>query len=626
MYNFVMSLSRQAKQIILLAVDVCLVPVSLWLAFVLQNNDAPMSDTLQALPLLMMLAGLLSVVMGIHRIQLKAYESYAIALTGSHAVLLGLAAAILDDLAGYGTTLATFINFMLIYFLISVAVRVVMLQLLLVVYRQGKPQSRVLIYGAGQTGRQLAAALGRDENILPVAFIDDSVALQSTIVRGLSVYSPVAIETLIKSRGIDRLLLAMPSLSRPRLAQLSRRFEDMGLDVQALPSFAQLTGQEALVDQLQPMKPGQFLGRAPLDAELPGDADIYQGRNILISGAGGSIGSELCRQMLGCAPARLVLVDISELALYTIDMELHALARRMKVDIVPVLGSITDTGLMVRTMANHEVNVVLHAAAYKHVPLVERNAVVGMSNNVLGTQNIAQAALEAGVDRFILISSDKAVRPTNMMGASKRLAEIVVQDLASRVGRPGGGRTLFSMVRFGNVVGSSGSVIPLFQQQIAKGGPITLTHRDVTRFFMTIPEAARLVLVSGSFAAGGDVFVLDMGDPIAIYDLARQMITASNYTVRDGTNPEGDIEIKITGLRPGEKIHEELLIGEGQITTPHPKILQAREGHLSQLEVAAVLKALRAAIADADDPALRRIVARWVEGGAAVLKKVDQGT
>ncbi|MEH6655979.1 nucleoside-diphosphate sugar epimerase/dehydratase [Loktanella salsilacus] len=629
MYYFVISLSRKAKQMILLAVDVCLVPVTLWLTFVLQANGAPIADmslALLALPLLMMLAGLLSVVIGIHRIQLKAYESHAIALTGIYAVLLGLATAILDDLAGYGTPLATFINFMLVCFLISVAVRVVMLQVLLVVYRQGKPQSRILIYGAGQTGRQLAAALGRDENILPVAFIDDSVALQSTIVRGLSVYSPVAIETLIKSRGIDRMLLAMPSLSRPRLAQLSRRFEDMGLDVQTLPSFAQLTGQEALVDQLQPMKPGQFLGRAPLDAELPGVADIYQGRNILISGAGGSIGSELCRQVLGCAPARLVLVDISELALYTIDMELRALAHRMKVDIVPVLGSITDTGLMVRTMANHEVNVVLHAAAYKHVPLVERNAVVGMSNNVLGTQNIAQAALEAGVDRFILISSDKAVRPTNMMGASKRLAEIVVQDLASRVGRPGGGRTLFSMVRFGNVVGSSGSVIPLFQKQIEKGGPITLTHRDVTRFFMTIPEAARLVLVSGSFGRGGDVFVLDMGDPISIYDLARQMITASNYTVRDGTNPEGDIEIKITGLRPGEKIHEELLIGEGQITTLHPKILQAREGHLSQIEVAAALKALRAAIADADDPALRQIVARWVEGGAAVLKKVDQGT
>jgi len=625
MYSFVTTMSRQAKRLILLAIDVCLVPIALMTAFVLQANGvqdfAGRADAWLTLPLLMAVAGLLSGALGIHRIQLKAYESHAIALTGIHAVLLGLATAIVDDVAGYATPLATFINFMLVYFLMSVATRVAMLQLLLRIYRQGHAQCRVLVYGAGRTGRQLVAALRTDETILPVAFIDDNVALQSTIVRGLSVYSPVAVETLVKSRGVERILLAMPALSRPRQAQLSRRFEDMGLDVQTLPSFAQLTGQEALVEQLVQVKPGQFLGRAALDAELPGGVDIYEGRTILISGAGGSIGSELCRQLLGCAPARLVLVDVSELALYTIDMELRALARRMDVDIVPVLGSITDAALMARTMTGHGVQVVLHAAAYKHVPLVERNVVVGMSNNVLGTQVIAQAALDAGVARFILISSDKAVRPTNMMGASKRLAELVIQDLATRVGRPGGGRTVFSMVRFGNVVGSSGSVIPLFQAQIEKGGPVTLTHREVTRYFMTIPEAARLVLVSGSFAAGGDVFVLDMGDPIRIYDLARQMITASNYAVRDGANPDGDIEIKITGLRPGEKIHEELLIGKGQTTTPHPKILQAREKHLSQIEVAGVLKSLRSAVADADDSALRTLVARWVEGGAAVLPK-----
>ena len=622
MHSFITTMSRKAKQLILLAVDVCLVPFAILTAFLLQANGlqevVPRGGTWLALPFLMAVAGLLSITIGIHRIQLKAYESHAVALTGVHAVLLGLAAAILGDIAGYGMPLAATINFMLVYFLMSVATRVLMLQILLRIYRQGRAQCRVLVYGAGRTGRQLVAALRTDETILPVAFIDDNVALQSTIVRGLSVFSPVAVETLMKSRGVERILLAMPSMSRPRLAQLSRRYEDMGLDVQTLPSFAQLTGQEALVDQLVKIEPGQFLGRAPLDAELPGGTDIYEGRTIMVSGAGGSIGSELCRQLLGCLPARLVLVDISELALYTIDMELRGLARRMTVDIVPVLGSITDAGLMVRTMTDNGVEVVLHAAAYKHVPLVERNAVVGMSNNVLGTQTIAQAALNTGVARFILISSDKAVRPTNMMGASKRLAELVVQDLASRVGQSGGGRTLFSMVRFGNVVGSSGSVIPLFKAQIEKGGPVTLTHRDVTRYFMTIPEAARLVLVSSSFTVGGDVFVLDMGDPIPIYDLARQMITASNYSVRDSANPEGDIEIKITGLRPGEKIHEELLISEGQITTPHPKIMQARENSLSQLQVAGVLKSLRAAINDADDPALRALVARWVEGSEAV--------
>jgi FlaA1/EpsC-like NDP-sugar epimerase len=262
---------------------------------------------------------------------------------------------------------------------------------------------------------------------------------------------------------------------------------------------------------------------------------------------------------------------------------------------------------------DHAIEIVLHAAAYKHVPIVERDPVPGFANNVLGTQVVAQAALDAGVGQFILISTDKAVRPKNMMGASKRLAELVIQDLASR-SDPSQGGTVFSMVRFGNVIGSSGSVIPLFEEQIARGGPVTLTHRDVTRYFMTIPEAARLVLVSGTFAHGGDVFVLDMGDPVSIYDLARQMISAANYTVRDDDNPNGDIEIVLTGLRPGEKLQEELLIGTGQTTTPHPKILQAQESRLSEIEVAACLKSLRGALAEANNTAIRAIVGRWVEG------------
>ena len=626
MYRFVSSLSRNTKRYILLAIDVALVPIALMLAFALQQNGPPAFDNLlrswAALPLLMMIAALLVLVTGIHRIQLKAYESRAIVLTGVHAVLLGLSTAIMDDVAGYGTPLATFINFVLVYFLLAVATRVVMLQILLSVYRRGQKQSRVLIYGAGRTGRQLAAALRTDERIFPVAFVDDNVALQSTMVRGLNVFSPVAIEKLVRARDVDRVLLAMPSMSRPRLAQLSRKFEDMGLDVQALPSFAQLTGREALVDQLQPVVPGRFLGRAPLDAEMPGGSETYAGRRILVTGAGGSIGSELCRQLLACGPKEMVLLEISELALYTIDMELRALAKRLKVKITPVLGSVLDAGLMRRTLEEHGVQVVLHAAAYKHVPIVERNAVVGMNNNVLGTHTLAVAAAEAQVERFILISTDKAVRPKNMMGASKRLAEIVVQDLASRTKNG----TLFSMVRFGNVMGSSGSVIPLFQDQITKGGPVTLTHREVTRYFMTIPEAARLVLVSGSFATSGDVLVLDMGDPIPIYELARQMIEAAGYTTRDETDPDGDIEIQITGLRPGEKIHEELLIGEGQTTTPHPKILRESASHLSQIEVAAALKALRQAVTDADDTALRQVVARWVEGGDAVLAQLEEST
>ena len=627
MFRFVSILSRRVKRAVVLVVDIVQIPVALLAALALQQNglvgSADAGGILQhwlALPLLMIFGGLLSSVLGLPLIQLKSYESHAIALSGVHAVLLGLAAAVMNDIAGFNMPLAVFINFTLVYFLLTVATRIGMLQLLLEIYRRGQDQNRVLIYGAGRTGRQLAAALRTAETIFPVAFIDDNASIQGTIIQGMTVHGPMAVPALVRDHKIERVLLAMPSMPRPKQAQLSRKFEDMNLVVQAVPSFAQLTGREALVDQLQPVVPSRFLGRPALDTDLPGGPEVYADRVVMITGAGGSIGSELCRQLLTYAPAKLVLLDVSELALYTIDMELRALLRGHTVEIIPVLGSITDASLMERCMAMHKVQVVLHAAAYKHVTLVEKNPLVGMSNNVLGTQTLAQAARDAGVERFILISSDKAVRPTNMMGASKRLAEMVVQDLASRCNTQGG-QTVFTMVRFGNVMGSSGSVIPLFQDQIAKGGPLTLTHREVTRFFMTIPEAAKLVLVAGSFAGGGDVFVLDMGDPIPIYDLARQMIRAAGYSVREESNPDGDIEINITGLRPGEKIHEELLIGEGQLTTPHPKILQAREAFLSQIEVASALKSLRQAIKAADEQALRGVVARWVEGGAHFTRK-----
>ena len=626
MLRLINSLKRQTKQTIVLSIDIGLVPVALVIAFALQMNGLPPfdSDTLDwlALPLLMLIAGLLSFAMGIHRIQLKSYESRAIGMTAVHAVIMGVATVTLDALANYGTPFATFINFVIVYFLLAVALRMTLLKVLLAIYRRGNTQYRVLIYGAGRTGRQLAAALRTDDTILPVAFVDDNKALQSTIVQGLSVFSPIAIQTLARTRNVDRVLLAMPSVPRPRLAEISSRLEDLGLVVQALPSFAQLTGNRPLVQQLQPVVPNRFLGRAPLDGELSGGAETYVGRSILISGAGGTIGSELCRQLMGMQPKRLILLEISELALYNLEMELAVLARKTGVEIVPLLGSVADAPLLRRIMAKYAVSVVLHAAAYKHVPLVEANPAAGLSNNVLGTQTIALVAGEMGVRQFILISSDKAVRPKNVMGASKRMAEIVVQDLASRSNTAGGG-TIYSMVRFGNVIGSSGSVVPLFTDQIARGGPVTLTHRDVTRYFMTIPEAARLVLVAGGFAHGGDVFVLDMGDPIPIIDLAGQMIAAAGYSVRDDTHPEGDIEIVLTGLRPGEKMHEELLIGEGQITTPHPKILQAREDHLSQIEVAAALKALRAAIVDADEQVLRAVIARWVEVDHAFVSVVD---
>ena len=536
--------------------------------------------------------------------------------TGAFAALLSLALLVLCRTAqqSFPFPVVGVSLFGAVFFLTSVGVRLAMLSAYMWVLRWGHRRWRVLIYGAGTTGIQLAAALKNHESVLVVAFLDDSVALQSMTVAGLRVLSPDRIEQIVQEREIDRVLLAMPSTSAPKQAQIARRLQSLGLDVLALPSFAQLVGAEALVDNLAPVEPDKFLGRKQVEEVAPAGVSAYAGRSVLVSGAGGTIGSELCRQLLSHAPRKLVLYEVSEIALYEIDRELRARQDIGRTEIVPLLASVTDSRTARSAMSDHGIEVVLHAAAYKHVPLVEANPIAGMSNNVLGTRILADAADEAGVQRFILISTDKAVRPTNVMGASKRLAELVIQDLAKR-----SRQTVFSMVRFGNVLGSSGSVVPLFKEQIAKGGPITLTHDDVTRYFMTISEAVKLVLLAGSFAhpgspSGGDVFVLDMGKPMRIRDLAEQMVQAAGYTVRDADNLDGDIEIKMIGLRPGEKLHEELLIGEGLLTTPHTKILRARESSLSELDMAKALQSLRNAMATGDAQAARAVASAYVEG------------
>jgi len=490
--------------------------------------------------------------------------------------------------------------------IMSVSGRMFMRQFLLHIYRKGSDRMRVLVYGAGQTGQQLAAALRTDDAVQPVAFVDDNPTLQSLVVAGLPVYAPSKIQELIDNEAIDRVVLAMPSSSQTIQARIAHKLRQLGCEVHSLPSFATLVGEGELNTRLAPVSLGDLLGRSRLEHELPTVSDTYSGRHLLITGAGGSIGSELCRQLISCKPERIVLLDHSELALYTIAKELNELTCDIHVE--PVLGSVCDRELVDQVFASHKIDVVLHAAAYKHLSLVETNEIAGIDNNVFGTKTIADAARAAEVERFILVSSDKAVRPTNVMGASKRLAELVVQDLSTR-----SDKTLFSMVRFGNVLGSSGSVIPLFEEQIARGGPVTLTHGEVTRYFMTISEAARLVLLAGSFARGGDLFVLDMGDPVPIRKLARQMIEGAGLTVMDNENPGGDIEIVEIGLRPGEKLHEELLISPDMLTTPHQKIMRAHEGFLSELEMANALKDLRQAISTRDPHAARTVIARWVE-------------
>ena len=575
--------------------------------------DGPLGPMLYAaspvLGLILVFAAFTSSVLGLPGTKLNAYDLSAIGRTGIFALCVSTGAYVLGQLGRLDFEIGLYVVFGLMLFFACTSVRLVMLHVLMAMYRRDGSMCRVLIYGAGSTGFQLAKALKGHDSIVPVAFADDNSVLQGRYIAGLPVLKPSRIQAMTKDGSIDRVLLAMPSLSQPKRTQLASRFKEDGVEVQALPSFAQLIGEETLVDKFAPVLPGDILGRAQVDADFRTDETHFANRTVLVTGAGGSIGSELCRQVLACKPEKLVLYELSEHALYTIFMELEELAKVAGITIVPILGSVTDIRLVKKVLGDHSVDVVLHAAAYKHVPLVEANALAGLANNVLGTSTLARASRDANVERFILVSSDKAVRPTNVMGASKRLAELVVQDLAAR-----SEGTIFAMVRFGNVLGSSGSVVPLFQDQIARGGPVTLTHTEVARYFMTVQEAVRLVLRATTFAKGGEVFVLEMGKPVPIANIARQLIEGAGYSVRSADNPGGDIEIQVTGLRPGEKLNEELLIGEGFLTTPDEKIFAAREALLSEIEVASALRALREAVASVDEEAALAVVSRWVEG------------
>ncbi|AZY47769.1 polysaccharide biosynthesis protein [Bordetella avium] len=428
----------------------------------------------------------------------------------------------------------------------------------------------VIIYGGGGAGSQLAAALRAGPYYRPVAMIDDDQRKQGLRVAGLRIYPVSALDHLIKQYDVRQLLIAMPNIPRSRLREIVETVEHYRLRIRLVPSLRELVDQNG--PRLRDIRVEDLLGRdavAPIPSLL---GRCVTGRNVMVSGAGGSIGSELCRQILAQKPRSLVLLEISEPALYAIERELSALGRQQGIHIAGVLGSVRDAELCTAQMRKHHIHTVYHAAAYKHVPIVEENITEGLRTNTFGTRTFAQCAIDSDVSDFVLISTDKAVRPTNVMGASKRMAELVLQAYAkTQTG------TRFSMVRFGNVLGSSGSVVPLFHAQIMAGGPITLTHEKITRYFMTIPEAAQLVLQAGSMGESGAVFVLDMGEPVHIRDLALRMIRLYGLTLRSAEQPDGDIEIKITGLRPGEKLYEELLIAGNTVTTEHPRIMQAHE-------------------------------------------------
>lgn len=577
------------------------------------------------LPYMVLIGAGVSIWLGICTIRLKSYETAAIGMTAVFSIFMVVVSVAATKIGGLNVPVSVNLMFGASFFSTIVIGRALLLQLVIAIYRRSAPRCRVLIYGAGTTGTQLVSALRGHETIEPVAFVDDNAAIQGLTVAHLPVYTPIRISEVAKDRQIDRVLLAVPSLSIPKQAQIARRLEKLGLEVQTLPSFAQLIGEEALVDKLEPVSPHSFLNRDEVHQQLSEGLECYSGRVVMVSGAGGTIGSELCRQVLQSRPTKIVLYELSELALYNIDMELTQLTEDSKIPIVPILGSITDARQVRKVLVDNEVDVILHAAAYKHVPLVEANPLSGLVNNVFGTQTLAEQAAKVGIERFMLISSDKAVRPTNIMGASKRLAEQVIQDMARNRGNSSS--TIFSMVRFGNVLGSSGSVVPLFQEQLSRGGPLTVTDRNVTRYFMTVQEAVRLVLQAGAMARGGEVFVLDMGKPVPILQLARQVIESAGYSVRDDDNADGDIEILITGLRPGEKMAEELTLSGDLVGTRHPKIFSTQEQGPSALEVASALRRLREAFIASSEDMAREVVESWVEGfdrdGAAAKKTIQ---
>lgn len=468
---------------------------------------------------------------------------------------------------------------------------------------------RVLIYGAGSAGRQLAGALGNSEDMLVIGFVDDDPTLHDSVLNGKPIYPPTKLAERIEELEVSDLLLAIPSATRQRRNEILESVRASHASIRTLPGLSDLAHGRVTVNDLRELDIEDLLGRDPVAPDPALLAKNLFGKTILVSGAGGSIGSELCRQILRENPANLLLVEMNEYNLYAIHHELEAsnMEDGIASNIVPVMASVLNDSALDALIGQWRPDTIYHAAAYKHVPLVEHNAVEGVRNNVFGTLALAKIAQRHGVADFVLISTDKAVRPTNIMGASKRLAELILQALSLT-----SQNTRFSMVRFGNVLGSSGSVVPLFRQQIRQGGPVTVTHEEITRYFMTIPEAAQLVIQAGTMAKGGEVFVLDMGEPVRIIDLARAMIELSGLMVRDATNPDGDIEVEVTGLRDGEKLYEELLIGDNPEATEHSRIMKANEDFLPWEELALVIEQLQAAM-DANDGAQLRAIVTGIE-------------
>ena len=596
----VLALPRSVKRLITVSVDAVAIPTALWAALALKSNTlTPSLEHTHSYFLVAIVSTLLFFsILGLYRAVTRFFGPKAMLTVSGGVSLSVLVLAAFDHLfAQHQIPLSAFGIYWALALLYVGGSRFLARHFFLHTSNNGKAAARVAIYGAGGAGARVCSALLGGPDFEPVAFIDDKKSLQGSSISGLRVYDSDCLPRLVRQHRIDRVLLAMPAATRRRRREILAQLETLGVRVQSLPNLSDLISGKAQISELRDVDVGDLLGRDPVPPKPRLFGSCIRGKCVLVTGAGGSIGAELCRQIIRLSPSRLVLFEMSELALYNIQRELEEVAahEELTVEVVPLLGNAHHRHRVREVLAAFNVQTVYHAAAYKHVPIVEHNVVEGIHNNVISTWYTAEAALETGVETFVLISTDKAVNPANVMGATKRLAELVLQALQERTTH-----TRFCMVRFGNVLASSGSVVPLFQEQIRRGGPVTVTHRDVIRYFMTIPEAAQLVIQAGSMAKGGDVFVLDMGRPVRIDDLARRLVNLMGLTVRDANNPEGDIEIEYTGLRTAEKLFEELLIGTNVTGTDHPMIMRAMEHRLAWPRMEQILNELLVALASFD--------------------------
>ena len=646
--DLVLAMSRSAKRLLVMSLDTCLCLLSVWASFYLRlgeliNNftDTPVLITSAAS---VVLAIPIFAVSGLYRAIFR-YSGMPAMMTLARAMLIyGVLFSAMFTFIGVQGVPRTIglIQPIMIFLLVGAsraAARVWLGGLYqLETKRASLPQ--VLIYGAGSAGRQLASVMTNSHEMRVAGFLDDDDRLHGHVLNGVNIYNPADLEEVVNHKYVTDILLAIPSASRDRRNQILDQLSKIKISVRTLPGLSDIASGKLSLSDLRELDIDDLLGREPVKPNGLLINRNTHNRTVLVTGAGGSIGSELCRQLIKTQLRRLLLVDMSEFALYQIHQEIQSALAFRKVspenglEVVPLLASVCDEERMYEIMDTWKPHTVYHAAAYKHVPLVEHNPAEGVRNNVWGTKVCAEAAFRNGVQNFVLISTDKAVRPTNIMGATKRLAEMVLQALndtklsidsrtLNECYSADTTKTCFSIVRFGNVLGSSGSVVPLFREQIKNGGPITLTHPDITRYFMTISEAAQLVIQAGAMGSGGDVFVLDMGEPVRIYDLASRIVELSGLTLRNERNPQGDIEIKITGLRPGEKLYEELLIGDNAIPTQHPRILKAHEKFVPWENLKGQINSLNLALSVNDVPLIRCFLQQLVTGYQPSEQVVD---